>query len=122
LEEGLKILPEHIKIYLSEKSNKYLGVEYDDINHLKLFDILHGTLLVEDIEKLLESFRPLWSKISDRCFIKREDSPIPEFQGTFTVIGVDYSITRDIKSYLESYSVDELKSLMRDIKLSSILE
>lgn len=118
-------LPSSIKEYLSEKSNKYLGLEFDEIDHNKLFLIIHGTLIVDDISVILNQFEPLMSRISSEQNLTLEEtshSPIPGWVvSPFIVSGADYIVTDKIKTYIDLTSESELVELTRDLQIKNIL-
>lgn len=119
------ILPDHLITYLNEKSDKYLGIPYSKIDHTKLFDILHGTLILNDLTDIVESFRTLWGDMHDAPYmIIDDDIVIPGYyEKRYTARGVDYKVAGEIKDYLDIYDVKggKMESLIRDIQLATIL-
>lgn len=118
-------LPSSIKEYLSEKSNKYLGLEFDEIDHNKLFIIIHGTLLVDDLSVILSQFEPIMSKISSESNLTLQETADFPINGwvvsPFRVSGADYIVTDKIKTYIGFISNSELTKLTRDLQIKNIL-
>ena len=110
---------------MSEKSNKYLGLEFDEIDHNKLFVIIHGTLLVDDLNVILSQFEPIMSKISSESNLtlqETSDFPITGWVvSPFRVSGADYIVTDKIKEYINFISDSELTKLTRDLQIKNIL-
>ncbi len=121
----LNVMPDHLKEYLSEKSDRYLGIDFNKIDHNKLFTIIHGTLLVDDIDKVINQFESVIHNISDEENLQLKvtsDNPIPGWViHPFRVTGADHIVTSNIETYLSYIPESEVIEIIRDLKIKNIL-
>lgn len=124
-ESDYNMLSDNDKTYLNEKSRKYLGLDFNEIDHNKMFIIMYGSLLVEDIYNLFNCFESTIHKVSaeqNLALDKFDDMiDIQWLISQFTVSGADYEITEEIKIYIDLITESEFTELIRDLKIGDIL-
>ncbi len=120
------LLPDHLKEYLDEKSSKYLGLGVDTIDHNKLFCIIHGTLMVDEINILLDYFEPRINEIRDYKNLFPEETDDSIVVGWVIhhakVVGADHWLTLQIIEYINCVSEQEQKELIRDLQIKNLIQ
>src|SRR5574343_68841 len=111
-------IPNYMMTYLNEKANRYLGFDYkDNIDHNEIFHIYMGSLIVKELDELIEYFEPKILLISNQsniqCELKLHEDEFNITLTPFVVMGCDYRVTNDIKDYLFYYS-GEMDQIVRD--------
>jgi hypothetical protein len=120
------ILPEHLKEYLNEKSSKYLGLDVDSIDHNKIFCIIYGTLMVEEINVLVDYFEPRLSEIRNYENLFPEETDDSIVHGWVIkqakIVGADHWLTIQIIEYVNNISETERKELIRDLQIKNLIQ
>ena len=116
------IIPKHLIDYLDEKSTKYVGLNYNEIDNVKLLSIMYGTVIVNPIDELLPVFESKWDSVSSEKFVDIQIMIEPFKEIRVIVAGLDYEVTRDFKDYLCFYDDYELRSTVRDLQLKTLIK
>lgn len=115
-------IPDYVIDYLEEKSQKYLGVAYHDIDHKKLIEVMYGSLIVGEARDILPVFSKVWDRVCDDKYVDIDIQTIPYDHTTIYVHGISTpSLTQNIKDYILTYNDSEVKSLIRDMNIDMIL-
>jgi hypothetical protein len=124
-------LLEHEHEYLQEKVDKYLSKEISvtELNHNEIVIMWFNKPSVNSLGALIEYFMPLIDKIKTTTNLLPKTELIDSSGSLtgitdqfFTVHGADYSVIREIESYMHSYSEEVWEEVIRDSKIQNIIQ